>query len=68
MKLKLHVWRQKDRNSPGQMVSYDADHVSPDMSFLEMLDVVNQDLINKGDEPITSTTIVAKVSVVCARW
>ena len=52
MKLKLHVWRQKDRNSPGQMVSYDADHVSPDMSFLEMLDVVNQDLINKGDEPI----------------
>ena len=40
MKLKLHVWRQKDRNSQGQMVSYDANDVSPDMSFLEMLDVV----------------------------
>lgn len=52
MKLKLHVWRQKDRNSQGQMVSYDANDVSPDMSFLEMLDVVNQDLINKGEEPI----------------
>ena len=34
------------------MVGYDADHAPPDMSFLEMLDVVNQDLINKGDEPI----------------
>lgn len=52
MKLKLHVWRQKDRNSQGQMVSYDANDVSPDMSFLEMLDVVNQDLIDKGEEPI----------------
>ena len=52
MKLKLHVWRQKDRHSPGQMVSYDANHVSPDMSFLEMLDVVNQELVEKGEEPI----------------
>ena len=52
MKLKLHVWRQKDRDSEGQMVSYDANHVSPDMSFLEMLDVVNQELVERGEEPI----------------
>lgn len=52
MRLKLHVWRQKDANSPGQMVTYDAPNVSPDMSFLEMLDEVNEDLIGKGEEPI----------------
>lgn len=53
MKLKLHVWRQKDKASPGQMVSYDANNVSPNMSFLEMLDVVNEDLIKAGEDPIT---------------
>lgn len=53
MKLKLHVWRQKDKNSPGKMVSYDANNVSPNMSFLEMLDVVNEDLIKAGEDPIT---------------
>lgn len=52
MKLKLRVWRQKDANSPGQMVSYDAENVSPDMSFLEMLDSVNETLEAKGEEPI----------------
>lgn len=53
MKLKLHVWRQKDKASPGRMVSYDANNVSPNMSFLEMLDVVNEDLIKAGEDPIT---------------
>ncbi len=52
MKLTLKVWRQKNANTKGQLVTYKADHVSPDMSFLEMLDVVNEDLIHKGDEPI----------------
>lgn len=52
MKLKLHVWRQKDRNSKGKMVSYDVKNANPDMSFLEMLDVLNEDLIEKGDEPV----------------
>ena len=52
MNLTLHVWRQKDTNSEGRMVSYPARNVSPDMSFLEMLDVVNEELIKKGDEPI----------------
>ena len=52
MNLKLKVWRQKNGNTPGKMVDYDAKGVSPDMSFLEMLDVVNEDIIKKGDSPI----------------
>ena len=52
MNLTLHIWRQKDRNSPGRMETYPAKDVSPDMSFLEMLDVLNQDLIKRGQEPI----------------
>jgi succinate dehydrogenase / fumarate reductase iron-sulfur subunit len=52
MKLKLHVWRQKDAKSEGKLVVYDATGVSPDMSFLEMLDIVNEGLIGKGEEPI----------------
>ncbi len=52
MDLKLHVWRQKDASDPGSMVEYQAKDVSPDMSFLEMLDVVNESLVQKGEEPI----------------
>lgn len=52
MKLHLKVWRQKDKNDKGRMVSYEAKNVSEHMSFLEMLDVVNDDLIKKGDDPI----------------
>ena len=52
MKLILHVWRQKNAQDPGNMVKYDLDEVSPDMSFLEMLDVLNQALILKNEEPI----------------
>ncbi|MFW7378270.1 MAG: succinate dehydrogenase/fumarate reductase iron-sulfur subunit [Oligoflexus sp.] len=52
MKLKLHVWRQKNAKDAGRMVTYDANDVSPDSSFLEMLDQVNEDLIAKNDEPI----------------
>jgi succinate dehydrogenase / fumarate reductase, iron-sulfur subunit len=52
MKLKLRVWRQKNANTAGQFVEYDAPHISPDMSFLEMLDVVNEDLIKRGEEQI----------------
>lgn len=50
--LTLRVWRQKNRNSPGKLVTYAARNISPDMSFLEMLDVVNEELIAKGEEPI----------------
>lgn len=52
MNLTLHVWRQPDRKAPGKMVTYQAPNVSPDMSFLEMLDVVNEGLILRGEAPI----------------
>src|SRR3954466_13586086 len=52
MKLTLHIWRQKDPNKDGRMVKYEHTKVSPDMSFLEMLDVLNEDLIANGDEPV----------------
>jgi succinate dehydrogenase / fumarate reductase iron-sulfur subunit len=48
----LHVWRQKRPQEEGRMETYDARDISPDMSFLEMLDAINQELIEKGDEPI----------------
>lgn len=52
MNLKLHVWRQKNSQSKGTLVEYVAKNISPDMSFLEMLDLVNEELIKKGEEPI----------------
>jgi len=52
MKLTLHVWRQKNPTDKGRMVRYEANNISPDMSFLEMLDVVNEDLIAKREDPI----------------
>ena len=52
MKLTLNVWRQKNKNSPGKIETYEAENLNPDMSFLEMLDVVNEDLIKEGKEPI----------------
>jgi succinate dehydrogenase / fumarate reductase iron-sulfur subunit len=52
MNLTLHVWRQKNPNTPGKMVRYEARDISSDASFLEMLDVVNEGLIEKGEEPI----------------
>src|SRR5512135_190864 len=50
--LTLHVWRQKNRQAQGRFVTYEARDISTDMSFLEMLDVVNEGLIAKGQEPI----------------
>jgi succinate dehydrogenase / fumarate reductase iron-sulfur subunit len=52
MNLTLKVWRQKNREDKGRFVTYDAKGISADMSFLEMLDVVNEGLIGKGEEPI----------------
>ena len=52
MRLTLHVWRQPAAAAPGRFVTYDAPDISPDMSFLEMLDVVNERLILKGEDPI----------------
>jgi succinate dehydrogenase / fumarate reductase iron-sulfur subunit len=52
MKLTLYVWRQKNAGTEGRMVRYEASDVNSDMSFLEMLDVVNWNLTDKGEEPI----------------
>jgi len=52
MKLELHVWRQASPNASGAFVTYAAVDISPDMSFLEMLDVVNEGLVASGNEPI----------------
>ena len=52
MNLTLRVWRQRDKTKKGKMVTYRVTEVSPDMSFLEMLDVLNEKLILEGDDPI----------------
>lgn len=52
MNLTLKVWRQKNENTRGKFVTYQAKDISDDMSFLEMLDVVNEDLVRKGEDPI----------------
>ena len=52
MNFRLRVWRQKNASEKGCMVEYEAKNISPDMSFLEMLDVVNEGLTQKGTEPI----------------
>ena len=52
MNITLYVWRQPSATAEGRMVRYDAVDISPDMSFLEMLDVVNERLILDGDDPI----------------
>jgi len=52
MNLTLKVWRQKNGQAQGELKTYPAKNISDDMSFLEMLDVVNEDLIHKGEPPI----------------
>src|SRR6187431_3196452 len=52
MRIILHIWRQRNSAEKGRMVRYEVPNVNHDMSFLEMLDVLNEDLIAKGDDPI----------------
>ncbi len=52
MQLTLHIWRQKNSASPGEMVKYPIDNISEHMSFLEMMDVLNSNLVKDGNEPI----------------
>jgi succinate dehydrogenase / fumarate reductase iron-sulfur subunit len=52
MKLVLHIWRQPTPQAQGRMVTYPVEHVSPDMSFLEMLDELNESLVARGEEPV----------------
>ena len=52
MTLNLKIWRQANQDVPGKMVDYQVSDISPDMSFLEMLDVLNLQLVEKGDDPV----------------
>ena len=52
MRLTLHIWRQKNAQAEGRMVRYDVPNVNEHMSFLEMLDVLNESLIEKGEDPV----------------
>jgi succinate dehydrogenase / fumarate reductase, iron-sulfur subunit len=52
MKVTLNIWRQASRTAAGKMVSYSVDDVSPDMSFLETLDQLNEKLLKEGQEPV----------------
>ena len=52
MKLILHIWRQRSSDDAGRMARYEAKNVNPDMSFLEMLDVLNEDLLAREEDPI----------------
>ena len=52
MNLTLKIWRQKNANDKGKMVDYPISGIDGDMSFLEMLDVLNEELIEKGEEPV----------------
>lgn len=52
MKLNLHVWRQANSKNSGQLVHYPLDNVTPDMSFLEMMDLLNEQLTARGEEPV----------------
>jgi len=52
MNLTLKIWRQKNADTKGKVVTYQVSDISEDMSFLEMMDVLNEQLINKGEEPV----------------
>ena len=52
MRLNLKIWRQKGPKANGKMVDYTLNEVNPEMSFLEMMDVLNQQLVDQGDEPV----------------
>ncbi len=52
LNLSLKIWRQKNKNSSGEFVTYSVKDVSTDVSFLEMIDILNQDLISKGEDPV----------------
>ncbi|WP_235608795.1 2Fe-2S iron-sulfur cluster-binding protein, partial [Frankia casuarinae] len=53
MKLTLRIWRQAGPDEPGRMVTYEVPDANPDMSFLELLDVLNERLTLRGEEPVS---------------
>src|SRR2546422_6290977 len=52
MNFKLKIWRQKNAQTPGELVDYEVHDISPHTSFLEMLDILNEQLLGRGEEPI----------------
>ena len=68
MNLTLKIWRQKNAKENGEMVDYQIADVSPDMSFLEMLDVLNDELIEKGIEPVAFDHDCREAFVECVRY
>ena len=58
MRLTLKIWRQPNAATPGKLMDYRLDDVSEDSSFLEMLDLLNQHLIDRGEEPVTFLSLI----------
>ena len=52
MKLNLKIWRQENNKSKGELIDYEISNITPDMSFLEMMDVLNEELINRNEDPV----------------
>jgi succinate dehydrogenase / fumarate reductase iron-sulfur subunit len=52
MKIHLKIWRQENRDAQGKLVDYSLDNIIPEISFLEMLDILNEELLKKGQEPV----------------
>jgi succinate dehydrogenase/fumarate reductase-like Fe-S protein len=66
VKITLRIWRQQHREDPGRMVTYHLDDISPDMSFLEMLDVLNEQLMLSGDDPVAFDSACREG--ICGAW
>ena len=66
MTLNLKIWRQKNNSTEGKLVDYRVENVSPDMSFLEMIDVLNNQLVRKGEDPVALITTAVRVFAECA--
>src|SRR2546423_5297816 len=52
MNFRLRIWRQENRDTPGKLIDYEARNIAPDTSFLEMLDIINDELTTGGQQPI----------------
>ena len=65
IKVTLKVWRQKGPKDKGQFETYQIDKINQSVSFLEMLDILNERLVSEGKELSYSTTTAVKVSAVC---
>jgi succinate dehydrogenase / fumarate reductase, iron-sulfur subunit len=68
MNLTLRIWRQQNANAQGQFVTYQVRDVTPDMSFLEMLDALNEDLLSQGNLPLPSNTTAGRASAARAAF